>query len=129
MFREVTSALDQKMAALPDAPPIAFPNVNFTPPDGLYLVVMNMPADGVMYNFKRAQNTPGVYSVNIYAPANRGPAEAENMADKIAEHFRADSSPISQLFIEEINFNAGVSTDSEYLLPVTINWRYFHTHG
>jgi len=63
MFREVTSALDQIIASLPDAPPIAFPNVNFTPPDGLYLAVMNMPADGVMYNFSRAQNTPGVYRI------------------------------------------------------------------
>jgi hypothetical protein len=129
MFREVTSALDQRLVAMTDVPPIAFPNVNFDPPEELYLVVMNMPADGIIYNFNRAQNTPGVYSVNIYAPANEGPAEAENMADKIAEHFREVSEPIPNLFIEEINFAAAVSTDSEYLLPVTINWRYFHTHG
>jgi len=129
MFREVTSALDQRIASLPDAPPIAFQNVNFTPPEGLYLTVMNMPADGIMYNFNRAQNTPGVYRINVYAPANKGPAEAEDMADKIAEHFRAVSEPIPQLFIEEINFSPAVSTDSEYLLPISINWRYFHTHG
>jgi len=129
MFREVTSALDQRLVAMTDVPPIAFPNVNFDPPEELYLVVMNMPADGIIYNFNRAQNTPGDYSVNIYAPANEGQAEAENMADKIAEQFREVSEPIPNLFIEEINFAAAVSTDSEYLLPVTINWRYFHTHG
>ena len=129
MFREVTSALDQIIASLPDAPPIAFPNVNFTPPDGLYLAVMNMPADGIMYNMNRAQNTPGVYRINVYAPANKGPAEAENMADSIAAHFRASSEPIPNLFIEEINFSPAVSTDSEYLLPISVNWRYFHTHA
>jgi len=126
MFREVTSALDQRIFAMQDAPPIAFPNVNFDPPEGLYLVVMNMPADGIMYNFNRAQNTPGVYRVNIYAPANKGPAEAENMADKIANHFRDDNEPIPHLFIEEINFSPAVSTESEYLLPISVNWRYFH---
>ncbi len=127
MLREVSAALDQRLSSLPNLPPVAFPNMNFTPPNsGPYLAVMNMPADGLLYSLRRKQNTPGVYRINIYAPVNKGPAEAENLGDRIAQHFRSESNPIPQLFIEEINFSPAITDDAEYLLPISINWRYFH---
>lgn len=126
MLREVSAALDQHLASMSNLPPVAWPNVNFVPPDTIHIAVMNMPADGVMYGLERKQNTPGVYRINIYAPANKGPAEAENLADEIASHFRSNSTPIDNLFIEEINFSPAVFNDSDYMLPISINWRYFH---
>lgn len=127
MLRDVTSKLDQHLAAMTGLPPVAWPNVQFDPPsDTLYIAVMNMPADGTLYSMERFQNTPGVYRINIYAPANKGPAQAENMADQIADHFRASSNLGDGLFIEEINFSPGISDDAHYMLPISINWRVYH---
>lgn len=130
MLRQVSSKLDQRLVEMTDLPPVAWPNVAFTPnSEELYLSVMNMPADGVMYSMERFQNTPGVYRINIYSPANRGPALAEEMGDKIAAHFREQSNMGDGLFIEEINFSPAISDDVYYMLPMSINWRVYHGYA
>jgi hypothetical protein len=88
---------------------------------------MNMPADGTMYSMDRQQNTPGVYRINIYGDINKGPAEVENMGDKIAQHFRDSSTGlIPSLFIEDIRFSPSITQGDTHMLPMSINWRYFH---
>ncbi len=127
MLREVSAALDSHLAVLPNLPPVAWPNVQFEPPQsGVYIAVMNMPADGIMYGMDRQQNTPGVYRINIYGDINKGPAEVENMAGDIAQHFRDNSTPTAGLFIEEINFSPSITEGDTHMLPMSINWRYFH---
>jgi len=127
MLRQVSSQLDQHLASMPNLPPVAWPNVSFTPEsDVLYLSVMNMPADGVMYTLGRRENTPGVYRINVNAPVNGGPAEAENMAETIAAYFRSNSEIGDGLTIEEINYSPGFVNEAYYTIPLSINWRVFH---
>jgi len=127
MLRDVGSKLDAHLASMPNLPPVAWPNFQFDPPEsGVYIVVMNMPADGTLYSFNYQQNTPGVYRINVYGSANKGPAEVENVADQIASHFRSNNSMGDSLFIEEINFSPAISDEADYMLPISINWRVFH---
>jgi hypothetical protein len=127
MLRDVTSRLDQELVSINGIPAIAFPNVDFTPNTSEpYLSVQNTPAEGVMYNMDRGQNTPGFYSINIFTPQGNGPAEAENIADMIADHFAANRELGGNLYIEEINFRPGLVEDPFYLLPLDINWRVYH---
>lgn len=127
MLRDVTSRLDQELASISGIPSIAWPNVDFTPDTTQpYVSVQNTPAEGTMYSMARGQNTPGFYSLNIYAPQGKGPAQAESIADTIADHFAANRDLGGNLYIEEINFRPGISDDPFYVIPLDINWRVYH---
>jgi hypothetical protein len=127
MLRDVTSRLDQEIASVSGIPAIAWPNVDFKPDTTQpYVSVKNIPADGTMYNMKRGQETPGTYMVNVYAPQGRGPAQAENIADSIANHFASNRDLGGNLYIEEINFRPGIADDPFYVVPLNITWVVYH---
>lgn len=127
MLRDVSSRLDQELASISDLPPIAWANVDFEPDTSQgYISVQNTPAEGTIYNMDRGQNTPGFYSINIYVPQGTGPAEAENIADTIANHFASNRELGGNLYIEEINFGPGMTDDPFYMIPLDINWRVYH---
>lgn len=123
-LRDVSSRLDQHLASMTGLPPVAWPNVQFNPPvDTLYISVANVPADSTMFSMSRSENVPGIYRINIYAPVNKGPAEAENMAGKLEDHFKATRDLGNGLMIENISFSTAISGDAYYMLPMSINWR------
>ena len=127
MLRDVTSRLDQELASISGIPSIAWPNVDFTPDTTQpYISVNNIPADGVLYSMARGQETPGTYMVNVYAPQGRGPAQAQNIADLIADHFSSNRELSGNLYIKEINFRPGIPDDPFYLVPLNITWVVYH---
>jgi len=127
MLRDVTSRLDQELASISGVPAIAWPNVDFTPDTTQpYISVKNIPADGSMYSMERGQETPGTYMINVYAPQGRGPAQAENIADLIADHFATNRELGRNLYITEINFRPGITDDPFYLVPLNITWVVYH---
>jgi len=127
MLRDVTSRLDQQLDSVPGIPDIAWPNVDFTPDTTKpFVSPKNIPADGILYNMDRGQETPGTYMVNVYAPQGKGPAEAEIIADTIGTHFAANRELGNNLFIEEINFRPGMSDDPFYVVPLDIKWIVYH---
>src|SRR6056297_549780 len=120
-IRDVSATLDTHLAQLPNAPDIAWPNFAFTAPADTYLRVNNLPANGELYTFAYAQDTPGVYQVTVVSELQQGAGEAENLADAVATHFRVQK--LSDVFIEAINVAPAVVTEDTYEIPVSINWR------
>ena len=125
MFRYVASQLDQHLSTMPGLPDVAWPNVDFTPDTTKpYFRVSYLPADGNIYNMQYAQETPGVYQVSVAVPVGTGPGVAQNLAGDLYSHF-AGQGKIGDVFIESINYGPAQLEDVWYIIPVSINWRYF----
>jgi len=125
MLRDVSSALDQHLSTMTGLPDVAWPNVNFNPDASkIHLQVSNLPADGTLYSFDYGQETPGVYQVSVAAPTGNGHGAAQQMADKIRDHF-ASNRKIGDVHIESINFGPAQFDEAWYVIPVSINYRIF----
>jgi len=126
MLRDISAALDQHLSTMAGLPDVAWPNVSYVPDASqLHLQVSNLPADGTIYSFEYGQETPGVYQVSVAAPTGKGAGAAQNMADKIRDHF-ASNRKIGDVHIESINFGPAQFEEAWYVIPVSINWRVFH---
>ncbi len=125
MLRYVASQLDQHLASMPDLPDVAWANVEFTPDTTkVHLQVSYLPADGDLYSMDYAQETPGIYQVSVAAPVGSGPGTAQDTADDVRAHF-AGQGKIGDVFIEAVNYGPAQLDDVWYVIPVSINWRYF----
>lgn len=90
---EATLFAQAAAMALTDSPPIAWPNVSFSPA-GLHLRVAHLPnrnerifAKGAAPHFRQ-----GFLQVTIVSPLNEGPASTTVLAGEVAQHFPADLS-------------------------------------
>lgn len=126
MLRNVTAELDQHLSQMTDLPDVAWPNVSFTPDASkIHLQVSVLPADGSIYSFGYGEETPGVYQVSVAAPTGLGSGAAQEMADKVRDHF-ASNRKIGDVHIEAINYGPAQFDEAWYVIPVSINWRIFH---
>lgn len=123
-IRDVSAALDQRLATLANSPEVAWPNVPFNPSNSVYLRVNNLPADSSRLFLDNTQENAGVYQVSVVGPLGGGAGEVENQADAVKSHF-ATQRKLGDVFIEAISVAPAVVTDDEYQVPVSINWRIF----
>jgi hypothetical protein len=88
----IHSALDKHLKALDGLPPTARENAKFEQPDNgaMYLKVNFMPAssDFGSLGINGTTHERGIYQVGISAPGGKGSGEAEDVADRIIEHFK-----------------------------------------
>lgn len=125
MLREVTAALDGHLATMSGLPDVAWHNISFEPDSSaIHLQVSMLPADGTLYSITHQQDTPGIYQVSVAAPVGDGPGAAQEMADKVRDHF-ASNRLINGVHIEAINFGPAQIEEQWYIIPVSIDWRYF----
>lgn len=125
-FRALTAALDGHLASLFDVPPIAWPNVIFTPPDGIWIRPNNLttdteqPATGQAAKVRHA----GIYQVDVFAPRGTGLGDAENLADDIAAHFKPRT-VIGDIRIRAVSRGAALTEPNWTQLPINISWYAF----
>ena len=73
-------------------PPLAWPNIAFTPPDGPYVQVVHFPNRNarVVVNSDGPHLRQGILQMTVVAPLDGGPSDATALAGAIAEYFPAD---------------------------------------
>lgn len=121
------NALNARLAALPDLPAVAWPNVPYTPQNGTeYLRPTLLPANNAPATLAWAEEMTGVYQVDVFMPdAIKGPAAALTRAEEIAAHFRA--SDIAGLRVRSITVGTGQPDGAFYRVPVSIVYRTYES--
>jgi hypothetical protein len=89
-FLEIQTALDSRLASLAGLPPVAWPNTKYEPAEGTsWIRPSNLPSDASAVGMENTSTvrTLGFYQIDIFTPADGGPAAALTLADQIAGHF------------------------------------------
>ena len=131
MIPDITTALEAVLGAWTEGEgvPVAWDNIQFEPPtDALYLVSHDMPARP--YSIDLAGNCrvyPGVYQVNVVAPAGNGKAQARALARQIADLFPENQEITGDGFSAWVTsppaIYPGIPDGVSYTIPVSINYR------
>jgi hypothetical protein len=94
MNRAIGDALKARLAALIFTPaiPVGWPNRDFTPPEGRYMVASFVKAPNERLTLGAGTRFSGSLVVNIATPGGKGSGEGESLADAVAAHFPANLS-------------------------------------
>lgn len=131
MIPDITTAFEAVLGTWADSEgvPVAWDNVQFEPPtDALYLVSHDMPAKPYSIDLAgECRIYPGVYQVNIVAPAGSGKANARLLARRIAALFTENKEVTGDGFSAWVTsppaIFPGVADGVSYTIPVSINYR------
>lgn len=90
VFTDISAALDKHFNDMTGKPPIAWSNSGYTPTKGtMYARPTNL--QGSSFAETEQDRTDGIYQIDIIAPSGEGKAEANTMADLIADRFKQDT--------------------------------------
>ncbi|MFU2317795.1 DUF4128 domain-containing protein [Rahnella sp. PCH160] len=107
---------------------VAFDNIGFSPPDGIYLESHVMPATTAAIDLSRqAMVFRGVYQINIIAPAGTGKSAGGLIAEQLIQLF-PENQEMSDVgltcYINSVpSAFAGISTETSYTIPVSMSYR------
>ena len=127
MTAAIRQGLRERLNALPNQPPTAYENVDFTPVQGtLWMSEFFLPAatDPLTLAPGNSQQHDGVYQVSVYAPLEQGTGEAEAIAAAIVAHF-ARGTVCGPARVMSSYVNGALTSDGWYQIPVTINYRAY----
>jgi len=124
---KIINTLNTRLAQLSPLPPVAWPNVPFTPETGtLWIRADILPADAQLETLQYSEEHIGIYQVSVFAPLDKGTGAAMNQADSIADHFAAQRD-LSGLRIRSISVGQPIREESWLMVPVSIEYRVHHT--
>jgi len=124
---DILTACLGRLNTLTDAPPIAWPGINFEPPSsGLWLEPVffpNEPAD-LAWEDESCHEAIGFFQVGVYYRPGGGQVEPSQMADAIIAHF-PKGLEIGPVRVRKRAWQSPAVTDdgSRLYIPVTIPWR------
>lgn len=108
--------------------PIAFENVQFTPPLTTYLSAYQMPASTSSADLEGSlKNRIGVFQVNIVCPTGSGPGEGQGIAAELDALFpnnlRLTSGGFTVQIVTPTRERQPVSADNRFTVPVDFQYR------
>ena len=130
---DIRAALESHLAGTSGLPDIAYENVAFEPTTGTsfltvqYLPTVTRPAVRGLNPQLRYQ---GVFSVTVFTPEGRGPATADDYANKVIDAFAAttdisftniDAETI-KVSIDYAERQQGIIDSPWYFVPINIGW-------
>lgn len=129
----ITDALFGRLRALTISPahPIAWPNVAFTPPSSdKWLRVNQFPTVETRFAVADTGSVElrGFIQVDVFGPLNKGVTTQQAVAASVARHFRVPRrlfSGTTRIEITSARVDPGMTSDSRWMIPVTINYRAF----
>ena len=125
----IRKALEQRLAAMPAVPTIAYENVNFVPVDNVPFVAINFmfaqPDDLGFRDSPFIQN--GYLQLTLFYPVNKGPGAAESKAEDFRNWFARSFSFAVDGATVVINHTPEISggsvEDGRYVIRVYIRFR------
>lgn len=129
--RQIRAAFESKLntwaAGKSPAIPVAWENVNFTPPFYPYVRAFMLPADTDSLDLEgKHRSYIGIFQVNIIGETGKGPAQVERLAEELAALFPLNlRMPVADgevLVSSPMNEGPAASEDGAFTLPVW--WRY-----
>jgi hypothetical protein len=126
----ITQLLETRLSEWAEAQglQVAFDNIGFSPPDGIYLQSHVMPATTTAIDLSRqAKVFRGVYQINVIAPAGTGKSAGGLIAEQLIQLFPENqemSDGVLTCFINSVpSAFAGISSDTSYTIPVSMSYR------
>ena len=124
----VEAKLSAWAAARSPALAVAWENVPFTPPAGVYLRGFLLPATTMAPDLEGALRTlRGVYQISVMAPINVGPGVAEGIAGELEAVFplnqRLTGSGLVLQIITPVTAAQGAQDADRFVLPVSFQYR------
>ena len=134
---DIRAALESKLSATSGLPAIAYENVAFEPTTGTsflkvqYLPTVTRPAVRGLNPQLRYQ---GVFSVTVFAPEGKGPATADDYANKVIDAFAATTdisftNGDAETIIVSIDYaerQQGMVDSPWYFVPINIGWYIYN---
>lgn len=107
---------------------VAYDNIPFEPPGGIYLTTHDMPATPYAIDLsQRSKVFIGVYQVNVVIPAAQGRGEGRAIAGLLEALFANGTELQGEGFSCYVSGEpaqyAGIATDTTWTIPVSINYR------
>ena len=133
IYNDIRAALESKLSTTSGLPAIAYENVAFEPTTGTsflkvqYLPTVTRPAVRGLNPQLRYQ---GVFSVTVFAPEGKGPATADDYANKVIDAFAATTdisftNGDAETIIVSIDYaerQQGMIDSPWYFVPINIGW-------
>ena len=126
--KDIRSALETQLSQVVDLPQVAYQNVPFSPTTGTsYIEVNYLPTSRrpAVRGLNPTQRYEGVFAINCYAPEGKGPAEAETIAENVANAFEATTSLTINNVTVSIDYSEiqqGYSDSPWFVVPINIGW-------
>ena len=107
---------------------VAFENMAFTPPAGVYLRAFMLPAETTSRDLAGDnRHRSGVFQINIVAPIGKGPGEAEGIAAELEALFpmnlQLTSGSFQVLQTTPVRKRSGIQADDRYTVPVDFQYQ------
>lgn len=104
----------------------AFPNVSFTPIDGVEYQRLSFlfakPSDITLNAGRYIEN--GIFQIDLCYPKGNGFNAIEEMADKIRNQFKRGSSVEGVLISETPTIAGAIDDVNRFIVPVSVNFTY-----
>jgi len=130
-FNDIQAALMTRLSTLTDSPPVAWPNVEYSPTAGTeYLQVNFLPVgtDQASLGTSGKDLTNGILQIDVVTPAGSG---RTTTIDSIADHF-ARGTTVSyngvSVRVRSVSQSPALFDGGWYRVPVTINF-YTYTEA
>lgn len=126
--KEIRSALETQLSQVVDLPQVAYQNVPFSPTTGTsYIEVTYLPTSRrpAVRGLNPTQRYQGIFAINCYAPEGKGPAEAETIAENVANAFEATTSINLNNVAVSIDYcetQRGFLDSPWFVVPINIGW-------
>lgn len=128
IYDDIRQALEVKLNSISGLPSVAWENVQFDPEDNTsYVQPMFSPTNRqpAVRGLNPQQYYRGLFTVNVYTPADQGPSAADTLANTIIENFEATSDLTANsktISIRTADRRMGMKVNNHYLVPVIIEW-------
>ena len=128
IYDDIRAALEVKLSQIPDIPDIAYENVTYQPTTGTpfvkpkFVPVSRKPA---VRGTNPQQLYKGVFRVSCFTPEGKGPAEADELANKVLDVFDATKDinlGATTVCIDYADRDSGFTDSPWYYVTVNIGW-------
>jgi hypothetical protein len=107
---------------------VAFPNVDFTPPDELYIRADLLKGTPTSQTLETSTTYVGVFQMSIYASRNQGAGPAGEIAAQLATLFPCDSKVVGEdgftvSVTSPLDEPTGFADGVRWITPTSFNYR------
>ncbi|MCJ8336463.1 MAG: DUF4128 domain-containing protein [Epibacterium sp.] len=128
IYNDIRATLEVELSQIPGIPDIAYENVTYQPTTGTSFVkpkFVPVSREPAVRGINPQQLYKGVFRVSCFTPEGRGPAEADELANKIINAFDATkdiSFSGTIVCIDYADRDSGFTDSPWYYVTVNIGW-------
>jgi hypothetical protein len=131
VFSDIQQGLDTFLDSIAGLPAIVFENTKYKPTNGVSFIRTNLvTATSRLATVAGQQENPGIYVIDVFTPAEKGPGAHNTIVDDIMSEFQAISKHIifqgdTEIWINAISRTFPQRTDAWFNGSVDISYTTF----